>query len=72
MDSNFNLKFNDFGFCSLLVDQSGSTVMSQLVGTGGYMAPEMFKKKGYQGKQVDIFALAVCLFMMVTGCQPFE
>lgn len=65
------MKLNDFGFCTLLENNQGKSVLKSFKGTEGYMAPEMFKKKGYNGKQVDIFALAVCLFMMVTGCQPF-
>ena len=71
MDSNYNIKLNDFGFCTLLTDDKGKSTLKSFKGTEGYMAPEMFKKKGYNGKQVDVFALAVSLFMMVTCCQPF-
>lgn len=71
MDSNFNIKLSDFGFCTLLQDMKGNSLLKDIKGTPGYMAPEMFKKKGYQGRDADLFALAVCLFMMVSQCQPF-
>lgn len=34
------------------------------------MAPEMFDNH-YNGAEIDIFALGVCLFMMVSGNPPF-
>ena len=72
MDAKMNIKLSDFGFCTLLADENGNTNLEDQKGTPGYMAPEMFKVKGYQGTNVDLFALSVCLFMMVTGCQPFN
>lgn len=35
------------------------------------MAPEIHKMKGYRGDQVDMFALGVIIFCMVTGNRPF-
>ena len=35
------------------------------------MAPEMIRQEAYQGPDVDLFALAVVLFNMVTGTSPF-
>lgn len=67
-----NIKLSDFGFCTLLADANGNTTLKEIKGTPGYMAPEMFKKPGYKGVQTDLFALAVCTFMMVTKCQPFD
>ena len=41
-------------------------------GTPGYMAPEMFIRGGkYKGIEVDLFALGVVLFILVTGFPPF-
>jgi serine/threonine protein kinase len=42
------------------------------VGTDGYMAPEIHLNHKYNGEKVDIFALAVILFTMLTGQKPFE
>ena len=44
------------------------------MGTPGYMAPEMIEPNtaGYNGQAVDIFALGVVLFQMVTKSTPFS
>jgi len=36
-----------------------------------YASPELIGKKPYQGPEVDIWALGVVLFTLVTGSQPF-
>jgi len=39
------------------------------------MAPEIFQKEqsnGYNGAQVDLFASAIILFIMVAGHPPFN
>src|SRR5688572_29329572 len=36
------------------------------------MAPEIVQKKEYDGKAVDIWALGVLLFAMLTGTFPFR
>jgi serine/threonine protein kinase len=36
------------------------------------MAPELFQEAPYDGPKVDIFALGVMLFLMLTGKPPFE
>lgn len=41
------------------------------VGTRGYQAPELLRKKKY-GKACDIFSAAVVLFILLTGYPPFE
>lgn len=46
--------------------------MYSRVGTRNYMAPEVLEKRPYRGSSVDIFALGVILFTMVTGTMPFE
>lgn len=35
------------------------------------MAPEIVKKDYYQGEEVDIWALGVVLYKMLTGAYPF-
>lgn len=36
------------------------------------MAPEILEGKPYKGTSVDVFALGVTLFAVVTGVMPFE
>ena len=36
------------------------------------MAPEIVQKKEYDGKAVDMWALGVLLFTMLTGTFPFR
>ncbi len=42
------------------------------MGSESYMAPEIIEARPYKGTSVDIFALGVTLFAMVTGVMPFE
>ena len=36
------------------------------------MSPELVQKKDYDGKCVDMWALGVLLFVMLTGTFPFK
>jgi serine/threonine-protein kinase HSL1 (negative regulator of Swe1 kinase) len=47
-------------------------IFTDSLGTKGYMAPEILKYKRYNGFQVDIFALGVVLFSLITCKPPFE
>ena len=41
-------------------------------GTKTYMAPEIKEGKTYDGRQADVFAVGVILFVMGVGTFPFE
>ena len=46
--------------------------MKMFCGTPSYMAPEIIKKKPYDGTKADVWALGVCLYRCVTGQFPFK
>jgi len=65
------LKLIDFGLSSELVGKHGTSKLYTQTGTPGYQAPEILRRLGYDGVEVDLFASAVCLFMMVAATPPF-
>ena len=70
LSSNFNIKLIDFGFAKR-IDEG---LVSSLMGTKGYAAPECFTSSimEYEGVPSDIFSLGVVLFLLVMGFYPFE
>ena len=66
LDSEFNLKLADFGF------STNTDTCNSKTGTLGFMAPEVLKRKRYDGKNADLFAAAVNLFIMVYQHPPFK
>jgi serine/threonine protein kinase len=67
IDSKGYLKLTDFGLCESL----GKNQKTGIVGTPDYIAPEMILQQGY-GKEVDLWALGVMMFEMITFYTPFE
>ena len=72
LDQNFNLKVSDLGFSTNLKGHQGNSLLYTCKGTPGYMAPELFTSKGYNGELADVFALGVVLFALVMGRPPFR
>lgn len=72
LDKNYDLKIVDFGFAAPLEGRDGSGFNRSVIGTPGYMAPEILDKQPYQGQVVDLFAAAVILFIMYTQHPPFQ
>ena len=63
------VKLGDVGL-SKLISESGRSAQTQSVGTVYYMAPEV--ARGRYGREVDIYALGVMLYEMLTGTLPFD
>jgi len=49
LDSDFNLKVIDFGFCAPLSGRTGSGLLHTQCGTEMYKAPEIFAGEPYLG-----------------------
>lgn len=71
VDSQFNIKVADFGFAAPLAGRDGTGNLLTKLGTESYMAPEIHAKAPYQGQTVDLFAVGIILFIMITGHPPF-
>ena len=63
------IKIGDYGL-SKFISCSRRSGQTESVGTFHYMAPEI--GKGVYGKEIDIYALGIILFEMLTGRVPFE
>jgi hypothetical protein len=63
------IKIGDYGL-SKLIDAGCRSGQTQSVGTFHYMAPEI--GKGSYGPSVDIYALGIILYEMLTGHVPFD
>lgn len=74
LDKKMNVKLSDFGFTrELPFAQYGSkSLLSEYCGTGAYMAPEIVQRKPYSGIKIDIWALGVMCYTMLTGEMPFD
>lgn len=66
IDSSGLVKIIDFGFACPSKEK-----LKMYCGTPSYMAPEMVMKKSYYGQAMDIWALGVVLFKMLTGEYTF-
>ena len=73
LDADFNLKIIDFGLACLIQGEDGKSGFSdEIVGTSGYMAPEVALGMRYQPVSADLFSLGVIIFVMCTGMMPFK
>jgi serine/threonine protein kinase len=68
IDSSGTVKLIDFG-CATQCTFAGDNTKN---GTLLYAAPELLQRGKYQTQKVDIWALAILLYVMVTGKFPFN
>ncbi|KNC52973.1 uncharacterized protein AMSG_12239 [Thecamonas trahens ATCC 50062] len=69
LDDEVNVKLVDFGFVN---EFRPHEVLETACGTPAYAAPELLSAQPYLGPHVDIWAMGVTLYAMVTGSLPFD
>jgi len=72
LDKNYDIKIVDFGFACPVEGRDGSGINRSIVGSLGFMAPEIHARQPYQAQVVDLFALGCILFIMYAGHPPFN
>lgn len=70
-DKDYNIKLCDFGFANNC-EGPIKGLLKTILGTPMYKGPELCYKLPYDGKKVDIFALGVTLFTILTGKIGFK
>lgn len=72
LDSSDNAYLADFGIARVTqAAQDANLTGSRVIGTPPYIAPEMVKKDQKVTASVDIYALGIITFEMLTGRTPF-
>ena len=68
------LKIADFGLSSFVPqnETTGFQLLSTIVGSPDYCAPEVAQELKYCGFKADVYSCGTILFTMVTGTRPFE
>ncbi|KAJ7961107.1 Non-specific serine/threonine protein kinase [Quillaja saponaria] len=72
LDENWNLKVSDFGLSAINDQIQPDGLLHTLCGTPAYVAPEILRKKGYDGAKVDVWSCGVILYVLSAGYLPFN
>ena len=66
-----HLKIADFGFATR-IDPKHPHQLTRIVGTPGYMSPEVLTPGVGYGLEVDVWALGVIMYILLCGYAPFQ
>ncbi|KAJ7966261.1 Non-specific serine/threonine protein kinase [Quillaja saponaria] len=72
LDENEDLKISDFGLSALPEHHRNDGLFHTQCGTPAYVAPEVLRKKGYDGSKADIWSCGVILYVLLAGFLPFQ
>ncbi|KAK8827705.1 hypothetical protein WA577_007252 [Blastocystis sp. JDR] len=74
LDKDMNIKISDFGLSAFIGEDAydSSSLQHTTCGSPNYVAPEVLKDSGYNGRFSDIWSCGVVLFVMVAGYLPFD
>jgi serine/threonine protein kinase len=67
-EENAAIKIIDFGLTKTL---SPNETLNEGMGTISYCAPEVVLRKPYN-KEIDVWSLGVLLYLLLSGCLPFD
>ncbi|KAJ1430192.1 Serine/threonine-protein kinase, active site [Sesbania bispinosa] len=72
LDENGNLKVSDFGLSALPEQLRQDGLLHTQCGTPAYVAPEVLRKRGYDGFKADTWSCGVILYALLAGFLPFR
>lgn len=72
LDENGDLKVSDFGLSALRDEGDSQGLLHTRCGTPAYVAPEILRKRGYDGAKSDVWSCGVVLFVLICGYLPFD
>ncbi|WOL19373.1 CBL-interacting serine/threonine-protein kinase 5-like isoform X3 [Canna indica] len=72
LDEHGNLKVSDFGLSALPEQLRHDGLLHTQCGTPAYVAPEILRRRGYDGAKADLWSCGIILFVLLAGYLPFQ